>query len=54
VAIEDISGTMEIFMRETSDLKKFDILIISGFKGKSLSIDKMIRTTRERLVQQAG
>ena len=53
VAIEDISGTIEIFMKETSDLKKFDILVISGFKGKSLSVEKMVRTSREKLIQQA-
>lgn len=53
VAIEDISGTVEFFMKETSDLKKFDILIISGFKGKWMSIEKIIRTTRQKLIQQA-
>lgn len=54
MAIEDISGTVEFFMRETSDLKKFDILIITGFKGRWLSIEKIVRTSREKLIQQAG
>gem|GEM_PF-4229622 len=54
MAIEDISGTVEFFMKETSDLKKFDILIISGFKGRGMSIEKIIRTSRDKLVQQAG
>jgi len=53
MAIEDISGTVEFFMRETSDLKKFDILIISGFKWRWMSIEKIIRTSRDKLVQQA-
>lgn len=55
VQIEDISGTMEIFMRDTVDFKKFDILVISGFKGGRLfNIEKIIRTSRDQLVQQAG
>ncbi|HCB51586.1 TPA: hypothetical protein DEP21_03355 [Patescibacteria group bacterium] len=42
-------------MRDTVDFKKFDILVISGFKGGRLfNIEKIIRTSRDQLVQQAG
>ena len=41
-------------MKETLDLKKFDILIITLFKGKSVSLEKIVRTSRATLIQQAG
>jgi hypothetical protein len=36
------------------DFKKFDILIITGFKGRSVSIEKIVKLSREHLVKQAG
>lgn len=54
VQIEDISGTTEFFLRELLDFKKFDILVISGFKGRSVSIEKIVKVSREQLVKQAG
>ncbi len=53
IKVEDISGKMEIFTKDTLDFKKFDILIISWYKWRSTSIDKIIRTSRESLVKQA-
>ncbi len=53
VEIEDISGKIEIFMKDTVDLKKNDILIMHIFKWKSISLEKIIRTSREILIQHA-
>lgn len=54
VEIEDISGKIEIFMKDTVDFKKNDIVIIHIFKWRSVSIEKIIRTSRDLLIQQAG
>jgi len=54
IQIEDISGTTEIFVREVLDFQKFDILIITGFKGRSISIEKIVKVSREQLIRQAG
>lgn len=54
IKIEDVSGKMEIFTKDILDFKKFDILIISWYKGRSISIDKIIRTSRDNLIKQAG
>jgi len=53
IQIEDISGTTEIFVREVLDFKKFDILVITGFKGRSISIEKIVKVSREQLIRQA-
>ena len=54
IQIEDISGSTEIFVRELLDFKKFDILIITWFKGRSISIEKIVKVSREQLIKQAG
>ena len=54
IQIEDISGTTEIFVREVLDFKRFDILMITGFKGRSISIEKIVKVSREQLIKQAG
>ncbi|HMS91478.1 MAG TPA: hypothetical protein PKC87_04620 [Candidatus Absconditabacterales bacterium] len=54
IQIEDISGTTEIFVRELLDFKKFDILMIIGFKGRSISIEKIVKVSRDQLIRQAG
>jgi DNA polymerase III alpha subunit len=56
IEIEDISGKMEFFVKEPLDLKKFDIVIVHLFKqeGRSPNIDKIIRTSRDLLIKQAG
>lgn len=53
IKIEDISTQIEIFTKDTLDFKKFDILIISGYKWRSISIDKIIKTSHDLLVKQA-
>ena len=53
IQIEDISGTTEIFVREVLDFKKFDILIITWFKGRSISLEKIVKVSRDQLVKQA-
>ncbi|MFA5747507.1 MAG: DNA polymerase III subunit alpha [Candidatus Absconditabacterales bacterium] len=54
IQIEDISGNIDFFVKDVLDFKKFDILMVSGFKGKSMNVDKIIKVSREKLVQQAG
>lgn len=54
IQIEDISGNTEFFVRETLNFQKFDILMISGFKGKSLTIEKIVKVSRDQLIKQAG
>ncbi len=54
IQIEDISGNIEFFVREVLDFQKFDILIITWFKGRSLSMEKIIKIDREQLIKQAG
>jgi len=54
IQIEDISGNIELFVREVLDLQKFDILVIAWFKGRSLSMEKIIKIDREHLIRQAG
>lgn len=54
IQIEDISGNTEIFVRELLDLQKFDILVITWYKGRSISIEKIAKISREQLIKQAG
>ncbi len=54
IKIEDISWTVEIFVREVLDFKRFDIVMITWFKGKSISIEKIVKVSREHLIKQAG
>ena len=53
IQIEDISGTTEIFVREVLDFKRFDILVITGFKGRSISIEKIVKVSRDQLIKQS-
>jgi len=36
------------------DFQKFDILVITGFKGRSISIEKIVKVSRDQLIKQAG
>ena len=36
------------------DFKKFDIIMITGYKGRSISLEKIVRTSIEQLKSQAG
>jgi DNA polymerase III subunit alpha len=53
VEIEDLSGSTEFFIKDVVNLKKFDIVIIHGFKSRGRSIDKIIKTSRENLIEHA-
>jgi len=53
IQIEDISGTTEIFVKEVLDFQKFDILVITWFKGRSISIEKIVKVSRDQLIKQA-
>jgi len=53
VEIEDISWKIEIFMKDTVDLKKNDIVVVHIFKWRSISLEKIVRTSRDFLIQQA-
>jgi DNA polymerase III subunit alpha len=53
MAVEDISDEIEIFMKETLDIQKFDILVIEGRKNKSLKVSKIVKTSLERIVEDA-
>lgn len=49
VTIEDIVSAKEFFIKDMLDLKLYDVLIVSGFKGKNASIEKIIRVDIEEL-----
>ena len=53
IQIEDISWNIEFFVREILNFQKFDILIITWFKGRSLSMEKIVKVSREQLIKQA-
>ena len=53
MAVEDISDEIEIFMKETLDIQKFDILIIEGWKNRSLKVSKIVKTSLEKVVEDA-
>ncbi len=40
-------------MKETLDLQKFDILIIEGWKNRSLKVSKIVKTSLERITEDA-
>jgi len=51
--IEDASSQIEFFVKDILDLKKFDIIIIKGYKWRWVSLEKMTRTSREKLIKEA-
>lgn len=55
IEIEDISGKREFFFKDILDFKKFDIVIISGFKSewRYPRISKLVKTDRETLIKNA-
>lgn len=53
VEVEDITDSLEFFVKEALDLKKFDILTIDGYKGRSLKISKMVKRTVDELINEA-
>lgn len=53
VKIEDISDTIEFFVKDPMDLQEFDIVYISGYKGKTAKWDKIIKLKHEDVVRFA-
>ena len=53
VKVEDITGQIEFFVKETFDIKPFDILIIEWYRGRSTRMSKMIKTTLDDIIDQA-
>ena len=51
--VEDMTDSFEFFVKEVLDLKVYDMLIISGYKGRSRSIDTMIKISIEDFILQA-
>lgn len=54
IEIEDISGSIEFFVKDVLDFKKFDILVIHWYKWRWITWDKVVRTSRENLIKQSG
>jgi DNA polymerase III alpha subunit len=53
ILVEDISAQREIFFKEVLDFHKFDILIVYGYKAKSFRIQKIIKTSLDKLIHDA-
>lgn len=53
IKVEDITGQIEFFVKETFDIKPFDILIVEWYKGRSARMSKMIKTTLDDIIDQA-
>jgi DNA polymerase III alpha subunit len=51
--VEDISDSLEFFLKETLDYQKFDILTIEGYKTKSLRVSKIIKRSIDELIADA-
>ena len=55
IKIEDFSENIEFFVKDPLDIKEFDLLIISWYRGKwSPRWKKIIKVDREKLVQIAS
>jgi hypothetical protein len=55
IDIEDISGTISLFLKDNFDLKKFDIIAVYGYKWKSEipRISEIHRFQLENLIERA-
>lgn len=53
IEIEDISWNIEFFVKDVLDFKKFDILVINWFKWRGVSMDKVVKVSREWLIRLA-
>lgn len=53
IQIEDITDSIEFFIKEPLDFKKFDILTIEWYKGRSFKVSKIIKRSIEELVTDA-
>lgn len=53
VQFEDISWSVDFFLKDMLDFKEFDILIIHWYKAKSVSVEKIIKSDRKSLIKLA-
>lgn len=44
---------MEVFWKDTMDIRPFDIFRIQGYRGKSITIDHMIKISHQALIEKA-
>lgn len=57
IEVEDVSWKREFFFKDILDFKKFDIIIIHGYKNKwwrMPSIDKIAKISLEALIKKVG
>lgn len=53
IMVEDITDSFEFFVKETLDIKVYDILILSWYKSRNRGIDTMVKISIERFTEQA-
>ena len=53
VRVEDITDSIEFFVKDIVDLQKYDIIYLSWQKNNRISIEKIVKTSRDILVQDA-
>lgn len=53
ILIEDVTDSLEFFIKELLDIKIYDVFIISGYKSRSRSPDTLIKVSLESIVDQA-
>ena len=53
ITIEDISDSIDIFLSDTYWFEKFDIVIVQWRKKTRLQISKVVKTSREKLIELA-
>lgn len=53
IKVEDASGWLEFFVSDILDYKPFDILIIHGYKWRSLSLEKIVSLWLDELIDLA-
>ena len=54
ITIEDISDSFDVFLSDAYWLEKFDLVIVSWRKNSRIQISKIVKTSREKLVELAG
>ncbi len=53
VKVEDISDTIEFFIKDPMDLEEFDIIYISGYKWRSAKRDKIVKIKHSDMIRFA-
>ena len=53
VTIEDITWTIDIYLKEILDITKFDIILLEWYKWKSISTKKITKINIENIINKA-